>query len=84
MAEYKKVTNNEFKEIIKSIKVENILRIELRTIGLLDTFGKIIIDIFYKDTTKLNLEIYSPVDTRMITDWLDTNELLDITTLYKF
>ena len=70
--------------ILDAVKVEQIKSIQLRTVGLLDVFGKIIIDIEYIDDSKQSIEIQSPVPVDIITKWLDTNALLDKTVLYKF
>lgn len=75
---------NDLKNKLNNIEISNISKITIRTIGLLDTFGKMIIDIQYKDNTNQHIEIISPVPTNIITNWLDTNKLLDKTILYKF
>lgn len=38
-------------------------KIEMRSIGILDTFGKIEIDVYYKDYSIKEYVIFSPVDT---------------------
>lgn len=45
---------------------KNIKSIEIRTIGLLDLFGKIEIDITFKNNAKKHLVGISPVDTTQI------------------
>lgn len=84
MSDYKIVTNEELNNKLRNIDTQNIQTIQLRKVGLLDVFGKILIDIKFKDNTVLNLEVHSPVDTNILTNWLDTEKLLDITTLYEF
>ena len=49
---------------------KNIKSIEIRTIGLLDVFGKIEIDIIFKNNSKKHLIGISPVDTTQIQKWL--------------
>lgn len=63
---------------------ENIDAIEIRTIGLLDVFGKIEIDIMYKNKSKKKLVGVSPVDTRQIKQWLEDNKLYDKAIMYQF
>lgn len=63
---------------------ENIKEIEMRKVGLLDVFGKIEIDITYKDNSKKELVGISPVDTNEIKRWLEENNLLDKSRLYEF
>ena len=46
--------------------------------------GKMIIDIEYNDDSNQSIEILSPVPTVTVTEWLDTNTLLDKTVLYEF
>ena len=69
---------------LKNISIKNIKQIQLRKIGLLDVFGKLIIDVSYLDDSKESIEIISPVPTDIITNWLEINNLLNITTLYEF
>lgn len=63
---------------------ENIEKIEIRTIGLLDVFGKIEIDIIYKNKTKKELVGISPVDRQQIVKWLEDNKLYDKAIMYQF
>ena len=49
---------------------KNIKSIEIRTIGLLDVFGKIEIDIIFKNNSKKHLIGISPVDTTQTQEWL--------------
>lgn len=69
---------------LNNINVTNIKTIQIRKIGLLDVFGKLIIDVSYLDGSKESIEVISPVPTDVITHWLEVNNLLDITTLYEF
>lgn len=63
---------------------KNIKAIEIRTVGLLDVFGKVEIDITYNNDSKQNLVGISPIDTDEIKRWLEENDLLEKTKLYKF
>ena len=63
---------------------ENIKSIEIRTIGLLDVFGKIEIDITYNNNSKKYLVGISPVDTEKIKEWLQKDELYKKAKLYEF
>lgn len=63
---------------------ENIKKIEMRKVGLLDVFGKIEIDITYNNNSKKELVGISPVDTNEIKRWLEENNLLDKAKLYEF
>lgn len=63
---------------------ENIKEIEIRTIGLLDVFGKITIDITFNNNSKKRLIGISPVDRQQIINWLEENKLLDRAKMYEF
>ena len=63
---------------------ENIEKIEIRTIGLLDVFGKIEINIIYKNKSKKELVGISPVDRQKIVQWLEDNKLYDRAIMYEF
>lgn len=63
---------------------KNIKSIEIRTIGLLDVFGKIEIDIIFKNNSKKHLIGISPVDTTQIQEWLKKDNLFEKAKLYKF
>ena len=63
---------------------ENIKEIQMRKIGLLDVFGKIEIDITFNNNSKKELVAISPVDTNLIKEWLEENNLLDKAKLYEF
>lgn len=69
---------------LNNINVDNIKDIQIRKIGLLDVFGKLVIDVSYLDDSKQRIEVLSPVPVDVITKWLEVNNLLDITTLYEF
>lgn len=63
---------------------QNIKSIEIRTIGLLDMFGKIEIDIIFKNNSKKHLVGISPVDTTQIQEWLKKDNLYEKAKMYKF
>ena len=63
---------------------ENIRQIKIRKIGLLDVFGKIEIDITFKDNSIKRLVGISPVDTNQIQKWLKTDNLYEKTIMYEF
>ena len=63
---------------------KNIKSIEIRTIGLLDVFGKIEIDIIFKNNSKKHLVGNSPVDTTQIQEWLKKDNLFEKAKLFKF
>ncbi len=69
---------------LNNINVDNIKDIQIRKIGLLDVFGKLVIDVSYLGDSKQRIEVLSPVPVDVITKWLEVNNLLDITTLYEF
>lgn len=62
----------------------NIKEIEIRTIGLLDCFEKIEIDITFNNNSKKYLVGISPVNTGEIKSWLEENNLYEKAKLYKF
>lgn len=63
---------------------EKISQIEIRKIGLLDVFGKIEIDITFKDNSIKRLVGISPVDTKQIQKWLKTDNLYEKAIMYEF
>lgn len=63
---------------------KNIKSIEIRTIGLLDVFGKIEIDITFKNNFQKYLLGISPVQTQDIKKWLEKDNLYEKAKLYKF
>ena len=78
------INNQNLSKTLNKVNTANIKSIVIRTIGLIDVFGKMIIDITYTDDSEQSLEIPSPVPTDLITKWLDTNALLDKTVMYRF
>lgn len=75
---------DELTDRLNSLNVKNIKTIQIRKIGLLDVFGKLVIDVSYLDDSKDSIEVISPVPTEVITNWLEINNLLNLTTLYEF
>ncbi len=63
---------------------KNIKSIEIRTIGLLDVFGKIEIDITFKNNLQKHLVGIAPVQTQDIKKWLEKDNLYDKAKMYKF
>lgn len=78
------MSNQDLQKILNEVNIANIKSIVIRTVGLIDVFGKMIIDIEYNDDSNQSIEILSPVPTVTVTEWLDTNTLLDKTVLYEF
>lgn len=60
-----------------------ISEIKMTSIGLLDIFGKLNIEIQI-DTQMEEIEFLSPVPVKEILKWLEENNLLDKATLIKF
>ena len=60
-----------------------ISEIKMTSIGLLDIFGKLNIEIQI-DTQMEEIEFISPVLVKEILKWLEENNLLDKATLIKF
>lgn len=63
---------------------KDIKEIEIRTVGLLDVFGKIIIDITFNNNTKKRLVGISPVDTVQIKEWLEKDMIYKKAKMYNF
>lgn len=59
-------------------------KIEMRKIGILDVFGKIEIDVYYKDHSIKEYVIFSPVDTNKLKELLERDKLYKKTKLYEF
>lgn len=63
---------------------KNIKEITIRKVGLLDVFGKILIDIKFNNNSEKHLEGISPVDTNAIKKWLEKDNLYKKAKLYEF
>lgn len=63
---------------------KNIKEITIRKVGLLDVFGKILIDIKFNNNSEKHLEGISPVDTNAIKKWLEKDNLYEKAKLYEF
>lgn len=76
---------NDLRNKLHNIDTNNIKDITIRTVGLLDVFGKMIIDVSYNNGMESeSIEIISPVPVDVIKDWLNKNNLLDKTVMYQF
>lgn len=53
---------------------KNIKEIIIRKVGLLDVFGKIMIDIKFNNNSEKHLVGISPVDTGEVKRWLEKNK----------
>lgn len=78
------MSDKELTEKLNEVNISNITSIVIRTVGLIDIFGKMIIDIYHNNDIEQTIELHSPVPTKIITEWLDTNKLLDKTVMYEF
>ena len=74
----------DLKNKLQNLSIKDIKEIQIRTIGLIDVFGKMIIDVSYTNNKSKSIEILSPIPVDVIKDWLDKNNLLNKTILYKF
>lgn len=75
--------NNMKLKQLKQLDVDKITEIKMTSIGLLDIFGKLNIEIQI-DTQIEEIEFISPVPIEEISEWLEKNNLLDKATLLKF
>lgn len=75
--------NNMKLKQLKQLDVDKITEIKMTSIGLLDIFGKLNIEIQI-DTQMEEIEFISPVPIEEISEWLEKNNLLDKATLLKF
>ena len=71
-------------KMIQGIDKTNIQCISMTSIGLLDSFGKLIVTVELKDGNKSTFTFISPVPTNAILNYLKETNLIDITTLKKF
>lgn len=78
--------NENMKELqrLYNIEIELINNIEMTSIGLLDSFGKLEIILNMKDNTKKGFTFLSPVPTKHIVNYLTKTNLIDKATLKKF
>ena len=63
---------------------KDIKNIEIRTMGLLDVFGKIEIDVYYKNCTIKKYIIFSPIDTNKLKSLLEKDDLYEKVKMYIF
>ena len=78
--------NENMKELqrLYNIEIELINSIEMTSIGLLDSFGKLEMILDMKDNTKKGFTFLSPVPTTHIVNYLTKTNLIDKATLKKF
>ena len=78
--------NENMKELqrLYNIEIELINNIEMTSIGLLDSFGKLEMILDMKDNTKKGFTFLSPVPTKHIVNYLTKTNLIDKATLKKF
>lgn len=78
--------NENMKELqrLYNIEIELINSIEMTSIGLLDSFGKLEMILDMKDNTKKGFTFLSPVPTKHIVNYLTKTNLIDKATLKKF
>lgn len=79
-----KDNTNRLIHFLNDLDINNIEKVIIRLVGLLDVFGKIIIDISFVEGQSISEEYISPVDINPLKDWLVSNNLLDKTVLYRF
>lgn len=77
------MNNKEKLEQLNKLDSTKITNIEMTSIGLLDTFGKLNIQIHIGDVIK-TLEFISPVPKQEIINWLQKDNLIDKATLIQF
>lgn len=75
--------NNEKLNQLKQLDINKISEIKMTSIGLLDVFGKLNIELQIEDKIE-EIEFISPVPIKEILKWLEENNLLDKATLIKF
>jgi len=63
---------------------DSIDKIEIRTIGLLDVFGKMEIDVWYKDHSLRGYVLFSPIDEKRLATLLERGKLYEKTKMYEF
>ena len=68
----------------KGVPNKNIKEIIIRKVGLLDVFGKIMIDIKFNNNSEKHLVGISPVDTDEVKRWLEKNKLYEKAKLYEY
>lgn len=78
--------NENMKELqrLYDIEIELINNIEMTSIGLLDSFGKLEMILEMKDNTKKGFTFISSVPTKHIANYLVKTNLIDKATLKKF
>lgn len=70
-------------DVLCSIDKNTIKKINMISIGLLDSFGKLIVEV-ETDGLRQDFMFISPVPVESIIHYLEETNLIDITTLRKF
>jgi hypothetical protein len=73
----------ELKQLYK-IDVDKVTKINMTSLGILDTFGKLVVSLYMEDNVTEELTFISPVPVKDITNWLKENNLIDQTTLREY
>lgn len=77
------MTNIDKLNQLNQLDITKITEIKMISIGLLDVFGKLCIEIQI-DNNNVEIEFLSPVPKQEILKWLEENNLLDKATLIQF
>lgn len=77
------MTNIDKLNQLNQLDITKITEIKMTSIGLLDVFGKLCIEIQI-DNNNVEIEFLSPVPKQEILKWLEENNLLDKATLIQF
>lgn len=77
------MTNIDKLNQLNQLDSTKITEIKMTSIGLLDIFGKLCIEIQI-DNNNVEIEFLSPVPKQEILKWLEENNLLDKATLIQF
>lgn len=77
------MTNIDKLNQLNQLDSTKITEIKMTSIGLLDVFGKLCIEIQI-DNNNVEIEFLSPVPKQEILKWLEENNLLDKATLIQF
>ena len=77
------MTNIDKLNQLNQLDSTKITEIKMTSIGLLDVFGKLCIEIQI-DSNNVEIEFLSPVPKQEIIKWLEENNLLDKATLIQF
>lgn len=78
------MTNIDKLNQLNQLDITKITEIKMTSIGLLDVFGKLCIEIQIDNNNNVEIEFLSPVPKQEILKWLEENNLLDKATLIQF